>query len=158
VFSLSYNILVAFNRNRTPKKEVITAMGEALTFGSFIRKKRLESEPYISLRKLAELLDISPVYMSNIENDRNPAPKDDILEHMAQVLRLDKQEREQLYELAAKSKNYTAVPGDLPEYISANELARVALRVAKDVDATDKEWTEFIEKLKKRSEQEGNAE
>jgi hypothetical protein len=96
--------------------------------------------------------------MSNIENDRNPAPKEDILERMIQLLRLDKQERELMYELAAKSKNYTAVPGDLPEYISANELARVALRVAKDVDATDKEWTEFIEKLKKRSEQEGKSE
>lgn len=133
-------------------------MSTELTFGSFIRSRRLASEPYISLRKLAELLNISPVYMSNIENDRNPAPKDDILEHMSQILKLDKQEREQLYELAAKSKTYTAVPGDLPEYISANELARVALRVAKDVDATDKEWTEFIEKLKQRSRQEGNEE
>ncbi len=133
-------------------------MSTELTFGSFIRSRRLASEPYISLRKLAELLNISPVYMSNIENDRNPAPKDDILENMSQILKLDKQEREQLYELAAKSKTYTAVPGDLPEYISANELARVALRVAKDVDATDKEWTEFIEKLKQRSRQEGNEE
>ena len=151
---MSYTIFAAFSRNRTSQKVVIAEMSDGLTFGSFIRSKRLESEPYISLRKLAELLDISPVYMSNIENDRNPAPKDDILEHMAQLLRLDKQEREQLFELAAKSKTYTAVPGDLPEYISANELARVALRVAKDVDATDKEWTEFIEKLKKRSSQE----
>ena len=133
-------------------------MSTELTFGSFIRSRRLASEPYISLRKLAELLNISPVYMSNIENDRNPAPKDDILENMSQILKLNKQEREQLYELAAKSKTYTAVPGDLPEYISANELARVALRVAKDVDATDKEWTEFIEKLKQRSRQEGNEE
>jgi len=130
-------------------------MSEEINFGSFVRKKRLESEPYISLRKLAELLNISPVYMSNIENNRNPAPKDDILEHMSKLLRLTKQERELLYELAAKSKTYTAIPGDLPEYISANELARVALRVAKDVDATDKEWMDFIEKLKKRGEQEG---
>jgi transcriptional regulator with XRE-family HTH domain len=129
-------------------------MRDGLTFGSFIRGKRMASDPYISLRKLADLLDISPVYMSNIENDRNPAPKDDILEHMASLLKLSKTEREQMYEMAAKTKTYTAVPGDLPEYISTNEYARIALRVAKDVDATDTEWQEFIDKLKKRSREE----
>jgi hypothetical protein len=56
-----------------------------------------------------------------------------------------------MYDLAAESKNYTAVPSDLPEYISSSEYAKIALRVAKDVDATDEEWIEFIEKLKKRS-------
>ena len=122
-----------------------------MVFGSFIREKRIETEPYISLRKMAELLDISPVYMSNIETGRNPAPRDDILEALAKLLKLSKPEKELMYELAAKSKNYTAVPGDLPEYISANEYARIALRVAKDVDATDAEWQEFIEKLQKRS-------
>lgn len=126
-------------------------MTESMTFGSFVRNKRMVLEPYISLRKMAELLDISPVYMSNIENDRNPAPKDDILENMAELLKLTKQETEQMYEMAAKTKAYTAVPGDLPEYISAHEYARIALRVAKDVDATDTEWQEFIEKLQKRS-------
>jgi len=126
-------------------------MTESMTFGSFVRSKRMVLEPYISLRKMAELLDISPVYMSNIENDRNPAPKDDILENMATLLKLTKQETELMYEMAAKTKAYTAVPGDLPEYISAHEYARIALRVAKDVDATDTEWQEFIEKLQKRS-------
>ncbi len=126
-----------------------------LTFGAFVRKTRLASEPYISLRRMAQLLDISPVYMSNIENSRNPAPKDEILQRMATLLKLGKEEQERLYELAAKSKNYTAVPGDLPDYISQNELARVALRVAKDVDATDKEWMDFIERLQKRSREEG---
>ena len=128
-------------------------MREENTFGAFVKRKRLKSEPYISLRKLAELLDISPVYMSNIETGRKPAPKEDILENLARILKMDKQEQEQMYELAAVSKNYTAIPVDLPEYISAHEYARIALRVAKDVDATDDEWIEFIEKLKKRSKQ-----
>ena len=128
------------------------------TFGTFIRSKRINLDPYISLRKMAELLDISPVYMSNIESGRNPAPKDNILEHLSELLRLTKQERERMYELAAKSKTFTAVPGDLPEYISSNEYARIALRVAKDVDATDKEWIEFIERLKKRAKKEDGTE
>jgi transcriptional regulator with XRE-family HTH domain len=127
-------------------------MGAKQTFGSFVRAKRLEAD--ITLRGMAQILDISPVYMSNIETDRNPAPRADILENLAKALRLDKHEREIMYDLAAESKNYAAIPGDLPEYISANEYARIALRVAKDVDATDTEWIEFIEKLKKRSGQE----
>ena len=131
-------------------------MDEKQSFGSFIRVKRLGTD--ITLRGMAQILDISPVYMSNIETDRNPAPKADILENLAKALMLDKREREIMYDLAAESKAYAAIPGDLPEYISANEYARIALRVAKDVDATDTEWIEFIEKLKKRSGQEDTRE
>ena len=129
-------------------------MNEELTFGSFIRNKRLELKPYISLRKMAELLNIAPSYLSTMETGYDSAPKDDILERISAFFKLDKQEKELMYELAAKSKTYTAIPSDLPEYISANEYARIALRVAKDVDATDTEWIEFIEKLKKRGKQE----
>ena len=125
-----------------------------MTFGSFLRKKRLESDPYISLRELARRLDLSPVHMSNVETDREAAPKNEVLINIARILKLDKQEQDLMYDLAAKSKTYTAVPGDLPDYITAHEYAKIALRVAKDVDATDDEWIEFIEKLKKRSKQE----
>ncbi|MDR1629532.1 MAG: helix-turn-helix domain-containing protein [Oscillospiraceae bacterium] len=127
-------------------------MNDEMTFGAFIRDKRLKRN--ISLRYLVELLDLSPVHLSNIENDRRPAPKDEVLKRIIEVLQLNKQEQIEMYELAAKSKDIPTVPGDLPEYISANELARVALRTAKDVDATDNEWIEFIEKLRKRSKEE----
>ena len=128
-------------------------MSDGITFGSFIRKKRMELEPHISLRKMAELLSLSPVHMSNIETGREAAPKQEVLMNLARILKLDKQEQERMYDLAAESKNYTAIPGDLPEYITTHEYAKIALRVAKDVDATDEEWIEFIEKLKKRSQQ-----
>jgi len=131
---------------------MMTFMKDEKTFGAFIREKRQRKS--ISLRYLVELLDLSPVHLSNIENNRRPAPKDEVLKKIIEVLQLNKQEQEEMYELAAKSKDIPTVPGDLPEYISGNELARVALRTAKDVDATDQEWKEFIEKLKKRSKQE----
>jgi transcriptional regulator with XRE-family HTH domain len=130
-------------------------MRTATTFGAFIREKRLEQE--LSMRRLAELLALSPVHMSNIENDRRAAPKDDVLKRLIPILRLNKQEQEDMYELAARSKSIPTVPQDLPEYIAANELARAALRTAKDVDATDAEWLEFIEKLKQRSQKEGGG-
>ena len=127
-------------------------MKDEISFGAFLRSKRLCRN--ISLRYLVELLDLSPVHLSNIENDRRPAPKGEVLKKIIEVLQLNKQEQIDLYELAAKSKDIPSVPNDLPEYISTNELARVALRTAKDVDATDKEWRDFIERLKKRSKQE----
>ena len=129
-------------------------MSGDIAFGSYIRKKRKELDPHISMRKMAELLSLSPVHMSNIETGRESAPKHEILINLARVLKLTKREQEQMYDLAAESKNYTAIPGDLPEYITTHEYAKIALRVAKDVDATDEEWMEFIEKLKRRSREE----
>jgi len=133
-------------------------MSDKITFGAFIRQKRLETDPPISLRKMAELVGLSPVHMSNVETERETAPGNEHLAKLAQFLKLDKQDTELMYDLAAESKSYVAVPGDLPEYISANEYAKIALRVAKDVDATDTEWIEFIEKLKKRGQQKEDGE
>lgn len=65
------------------------------TFGTYIKDKRLAKQ--ISLRKFAELLDISPVYLCNIEKDRNPAPKDDIISNMARLLMLNDTETAELY-------------------------------------------------------------
>ena len=126
-----------------------------MTFGQFVRemRKRDMHENYMSLRTLAAKCEMSPVHLSNIETDRRPAPAKEFLDRMAQVLRLDKTERETFYELAAKSKD--AVAEDLPDYIKANNVVRVALRTAKDVDATDEEWQEFIEKLRSRDQHQG---
>ena len=125
------------------------------TFGTFIKDKRKIRE--ISLRKFAEQIGISPVYLSNLENDRMPAPKDDVVSKMARLLLLDEAETMMLYDLAAKTKNNAVVSQDLPDYIMDRDIVRVALRTAKDVDATDEEWQEFIARLeaRKRNDQEG---
>ena len=125
-----------------------------LTFGTFIREKRMTLDPHISLRKMATLLNLSPVHMSNIETGRDAAPKSDVLFKLAEILKFEKWEQEKMYDLAAESKSYVAVPADLPEYISTHEYAKIALRMAKDVDATDEEWMEFIEKLRERGKSE----
>ena len=59
----------------------------SITFGEFIKGKRQDKG--ISLRKFAEQLNISPVYLCNMEKDRNPAPKDNVLSRMAQMLVLN---------------------------------------------------------------------
>ena len=129
-------------------------MSNPETFGGFLHNKRLEKR--FSLRKFAEMLKISPVYLCDMEKDRNPAPSEDILNRMVKLLLLTEAERPYFYDLAAKSKTVTTVSQDLPEYIMNRDIVRVALRTAKDVDATDEEWQEFISMLeaKKKANQE----
>ena len=118
------------------------------TFGSFLREKRMARG--LTLRGMAAKLNLSPVYMSNIENDRRAAPSQEYLERMALLLQLDKPEREWMLDLAAKSKQ-NRVSADLPDYIMDREIVRAALRTAKEADATDQEWQEFIDRITQRA-------
>ena len=121
-------------------------MQKELTFGTFLTQRRKVKS--ISLRGFASNVELSPVYMCDIEKDRRRAPAQDILDKMAEALHLSDQDRLLMYDLAAKTKN--TVPVDLPEYIMEREIVKVALRTAKELDATDKEWQEFINRLSNR--------
>ena len=112
------------------------------TFGSYVREKRMARG--LSLRGLAAKLEVSPVYMSNMENDRRPAPTKEKMDRLIEILGLCQADTELLLDLAAKSKTQR-VSADLPEYI-----VRAALRTAKEVDATDEEWQEFIDRITQR--------
>lgn len=118
------------------------------TFGAFVRQKRMEQG--LSLRRQAVRLGLSPVYMSNIETDRKPAPSQENLDKLAEELHLSKADRELFLDLAAASHKMK-VPADLPEYIMERDIVRAALRTAKEVDATDAEWQEFIDRITKRT-------
>ena len=118
------------------------------TFGAFVRQKRMEQG--LSLRRLAARLGLSPVYMSNIETDRKPASSQENLDKLAEELHLSKADRELFLDLAAASQKMK-VPADLPEYIMERDIVRTALRTAKEVDATDAEWQEFIDRITKRT-------
>lgn len=118
------------------------------TFAAFVRQKRMEQG--LSLRRLAARLGLSPVYMSNIETDRKPAPSQENLDKLAEELHLSKADRELFLDLAAASHKMK-VPADLPEYIMERDIVRAALRTAKEVDATDAEWQEFIDRITKRT-------
>ena len=53
-----------------------------------------------------------------------------------------------LLDLAAESRQ--TGPADLPDYSRQHDIVRSALRVAKEVDATDEEWKAFMEMLQNR--------
>jgi predicted GTPase len=51
--------------------------------------------------------------------------------------------------LLLRQKSSPTVSKDLPKYIMDKDIVRAALRTAKDVDATDEEWQEFITRLER---------
>ena len=54
-----------------------------------------------------------------------------------------------MLDLAAKSQN-NRVSADLPDYIMDREIVRAALRTAREADATDQEWQDFIDRINRR--------
>lgn len=122
-------------------------MGDAKTFGRFLISKRMEHE--ISARQLAIALDYSPVYICDIEKDRRPVPEE-ILEKLPALLHLSEAETDEMYDLAARSRN--TVSADLPEYIMEKDIVRAALRTAKKHNVPDKQWEDFIRRITKASE------
>ncbi|MCQ4769830.1 helix-turn-helix domain-containing protein [Intestinimonas massiliensis] len=113
-----------------------------MTFGAFISTRRKEAK--LNLRDTAKHLGISNGYLCDIEQGRRPAPEGAFVERISSFLELDKQEHEMLLDLAADSRQ--TVPADLPDYIRQHDIVRAALRVAKEVDATDEEWKAFMER------------
>lgn len=113
------------------------------TFGSFINKKR--NEKNISLRAFSTMIEISPEYLSKIENSLRSAPKDIVLERIAIALILNPEEKETLFDLAAESKSHMSLSSDLVKYIKENEMIHKAIRLAKRKNLTNKEWQEIFE-------------
>lgn len=116
------------------------------TFGEFLTENRKNNG--ITLRGFASIIGLSPVYICDIEKDRRPAPAQPLLDKIIEILKLSNEDKLLAYDLAGKSKN--TVPVDLPQYIVERDIVKTALRKAKEVDATDEEWQEFIDKLSRR--------
>ncbi|TYO92299.1 helix-turn-helix domain-containing protein [Desulfallas thermosapovorans] len=119
-------------------------------FGSFVTAKRKAKD--ITLRKMAELLDFSPAYWSDIEKGRRNPPSLHKLEEIAKILLLSDEETDHMIDLASEDRN--EIPMDLPEYIKDNPLARAALRKARKKETvegkravTEKAWKQFIQAL-----------
>lgn len=116
-----------------------------MTFAEFLKIKRQEKG--INLRTFANMLEIAPSYLSDIEKEKRNAPTQEILEKIAILLNLDDNDRNTLYDLAAKSKNEVAM--DITKYVTDNKNVRVALRTASEMKLGDEEWLNIIEEMLK---------
>lgn len=115
-------------------------------FGEFLQTKREQQK--ITLRQLAEKLDLSAPFLSDVEKGRRNSLDMDRLIMLRQILNLSDDEYETMLNLAGKQRK-TVAP-DLPEYIMERDYVSAALRTARDLDAGEAEWQRFVEELKNR--------
>lgn len=116
------------------------------TFGEFVVAKRIERE--ISLRKMAELMDVSAPFWSDVEKGRKKPPKLEKLEQLTNILHLTEEDKTLMFDLAGKERD--AVAPDIPAYIMENDYVAAALRTVRDLGASEEDWDKFVEDLKKR--------
>ena len=116
------------------------------TFGMFIKQKRIEKN--LSIRAFSIMIEISPEYLSKIENNLRSAPKDNVLEKIANLLDIKDEDREKFYDLAAESKPYLTLSIDLVKYIIENEMVFKTLRFAKRNNLSNKDWQDIYEYIK----------
>lgn len=108
-------------------------MSDQFEFGRFVAERR--KRHVCAMRRFVDMLGVTAPYCSDIEKGRRAAP-DGKLEEIAIALKLSRAEREQMLDLAALTRE-NQVSADLSGYIMETELARVALRRAKEQDLSD---------------------
>ena len=119
-------------------------------FGRYIEKKRKRMG--MTLRGLAGELGIAPAFMSDIEKGHRYPPNKDKLYEMARILKLSREETDEMFDLAAGERENGIAP-DLPEYVMGSPKARTALRMARDQGSSDEVWQKVIDMLEQEAQQ-----
>ena len=97
-------------------------------------------EKNMKAKTFAELLEISPAYLSSLENGSRQPPSYELLEKIAAILKLNTDERYLLFDLAGENKNPPEISEDLTEYIYQNPQIIEILRYAMKCNLSDREW------------------
>jgi len=108
-------------------------------FGDVIRDARLRIHPPLSLRQFAAKLGIAAAYLSKIESNLDRAPAAKVVEKMAEILDLKKNE---LLQLAKR------VPTEFEEAFKRDQRAPEFMRLGMESGMTPDKLRRLIEKEK----------
>ena len=112
------------------------------TFGQTLRALRMDKD--VTLRDMARRLDVTPTYLSQVEQDKFNPPTEDRIKQMGEVLRLPQEQMDELVAMAGR------VSTDLREAVTEHprEMATF-LRTARGLTAEDIcDLTEQAQKLR----------
>ena len=112
------------------------------TFGQALRALRMAQD--VTLRDMARRLEVTPTYLSQVEQDKFSPPTEDRIKQMGQILGLAQAQVDELVAMAGR------VSRDLHEVVTEHprEMASF-LRTARGLTAEDiRELTERAQKLK----------
>ena len=110
-------------------------------FGVYVRARRSELD--INLKDFAKELNLSPSYVSDIENGNRYAPLK-YLKDTIKILKIEPLEVNSFYDLAGCSHSNWV---DINEYLAKMPNARKAIRLARDKNITEQEFVEMINSL-----------
>ena len=115
------------------------------TFSQFITAIREREK--VTLRQMAEKLDVSAAYYSDVEKGRRNPLSLEKLELFASIASMTAEEKTIMFDLAGKGRSEVAP--DLPDYIMNRDYVSAALRTARDLKADQSDWEEMVAALKK---------
>lgn len=122
---------------------------DGMNFGRYIKEKRESLGK--SLRSVAADIGMAPAYLSDVEKG-NRWPPVKYLEKIIEVLQIPRGELNTFYDLAGDIRE-GSYP-DLTDYIGKTDIARVALRTARDHNIPDDKWQAFIDDINSQSKKE----
>jgi len=109
-------------------------------FGSYIRLKR--EEKGLSIRKMASILDISPIYLCSIELGKRKPPVNNnllLIYRIISVLSLSEEESNYAVDLAYAS--YGKISDEITSYLFSNDSAMEFLKMASELNLSNDFWT-----------------
>lgn len=119
-----------------------------MTFGDCIKQKRMLHQPRLTLKKMAELMDLNLTYLSDVENNRKKAFSAEKIDLFCRTLDLSQEEKAELYDLAARDTETVSQDiADTIMYTEEGDYARRALRMVKQGKGNVELWKELIRKI-----------
>ncbi len=117
---------------------------EHLGFGESMRFIR--EQQGIKLRKVANEVEKTPTYISDIERGNNKPPERKLMQKIFEVLGIQETELQSyLYDMAAWERG--GVSEDIVDYIMENEELRRIIRIAQRQKISEQFWLECVKRV-----------